>query len=228
MQAVLFDLDGTLIDTAPELAAAVNLALKRAGLAAVAPEQVRAWIGDGTHALLAKALRACGVMPAEVAPRLRALWPGFEYDYAQACGQMSVLYPGTRRMLERINGAGMQVGLVTNKETEFAHRLLVRHDLNACFDLLVCGDTLSVRKPDPAMLTHALSGLQCEAGDALFVGDSALDVRTARAAGVPVWAVRHGYGGALRGDDAPDRFVDSFDELGRALTTHRGLRVSIF
>jgi phosphoglycolate phosphatase len=228
MQAVLFDLDGTLIDTAPELAAALNLALQRVGLAAVAPEQVRAWIGEGTRALLAKALHARDVPANDVAPRLQSMWRGFEYDYAQACGQLSVLYPGTRRMLERINGAGIQVGLVTNKETEFAHRLLVRHDLNACFDLLVCGDTLPVRKPDPAMLTHALSALQCEASEALFIGDSALDVRTARAAGVPVWAVTHGYGGALRGDDAPDRFVDSFDEVGRALTTHRGLRVSIF
>jgi phosphoglycolate phosphatase len=228
MQAVLFDLDGTLIDTAPELAAALNLALRRAALPAVATEQVRAWIGDGTRALLAKALRAGGVAEDDVGACVSSLWPGFEYDYAQACGQLSVLYPGTRRMLERINGAGIQVGLVTNKETEFAHRLLVRHDLNACFDLLVCGDTLAVRKPDPAMLTHALQALQCEPADALFVGDSALDVRTARAAGVPVWAVSHGYGGALRGADAPDRFVDSFDELGRALTTHRGLRVSIF
>jgi phosphoglycolate phosphatase len=120
------------------------------------------------------------------------------------------------------------VGLVTNKEAAFAHRLLVRHDLNACFDLMVCGDTLPVRKPDPAMLLHALQALQCEPGDALYVGDSAIDVRTARAAGVAVWAVTHGYGGPLRGADAPDREVESFDELARALTTQRGLRVSIF
>src|SRR5262249_12245021 len=150
------------------------------------------------------------------------------YDYAQACGQHSTSYPGVRRMLERINGAGLAVGLVTNKETEFAHRLLVRHELNDSFDLLVCGDTLPVRKPDPAMLTHALQALQCAPADALYVGDSAIDVRTARAAGVTVWAVTHGYGGPLRGADEPDRLVDGFDELARLLTTQRGLRVSIF
>jgi phosphoglycolate phosphatase len=228
MQAVLFDLDGTLIDTAPDITAALNLALKRAGLGAVTLEQVRGWIGDGTRASLAKALRAAGLPGDEVDAGTIAMWPGFEFDYAQCCGEHGRLYPGARRMLERLTGAGIQVGLVTNKEAAFAHRLLVRHDLNACFDLMVCGDTLPVRKPDPAMLLHALQALQCEPEDALYVGDSAIDVRTARAAGVPVWTVTHGYGGPLRGADAPDNTIDSFDELARSLTTHRGLRVSIF
>lgn len=237
MQAILFDLDGTLIDTAPDIAAALNLALERAGLRAVTLEQVRGWIGDGTRASLAKALRASGVPSKEadagaiagkIEARVTALWPGFEFDYAQCCGEHGRVYPGARRMLERLTGAGIQVGLVTNKEAVFAHRLLVRHDLNACFDLMVCGDTLPVRKPDPAMLLHALQALQCEPDDALYIGDSAIDVRTARAAGVPVWTVTHGYGGPLRGADAPDHTIDSFDELARSLTTHRGLRVSIF
>jgi phosphoglycolate phosphatase len=228
MQAVLFDLDGTLIDTAPDLAAALNLALQRAGLRPATPDQVRGWIGDGTRASLAKAVRAAGVADDEVDAQVAALWPGFEFDYAQTCGEHGRVYPGVRRMLERLAGAGIQVGLVTNKEAAFAHRLLVRHDFNTCFDLMVCGDTLPVRKPDPSMLHHALRALQCEPDDALYVGDSAIDVRTARAAGVPIWAVTHGYGGPLRGADAPDRTIDSFDELARALTTQRGLRVSIF
>ena len=228
MQAILFDLDGTLIDTAPDIAAALNLALHRRGLPPASLDQVRGWIGDGTRASLAKAVRAAGAREDEIESSVDTLWPGFEYDYAQACGEFSRVYPGVRRMLERLTGAGIQVGLVTNKEASFAHRLLVRHDLNACFDLMVCGDTLPVRKPDPAMLLHALQALQCNADDALYVGDSAVDVRTARAAGVAVWTVAHGYGGALLGDDAPDRLIDDFDELARALTTHRGLRVSIF
>jgi len=227
MQAVLFDLDGTLIDTAPDIAAALNLALQRQGLRAASLEQVRGWIGDGTRASLAKAVRAAGVPESEVETRSDTLWPGFQYDYAQCCGEHSRVYPGVRRLLERLTGAGIQVGLVTNKEAAFSHRLLVRHDLNACFDLMVCGDTLPVRKPDPAMLHHALQALQCAPTDALYIGDSAIDVRTARTAGVAVWAVTHGYGGPLRGADAPDHVVDHFDELARALTTHRGLRVPI-
>jgi phosphoglycolate phosphatase len=228
MQAVLFDLDGTLIDTAPDLAAALNLALQRAGLRAATLEQVRGWIGDGTRETLAKAVRAAGVTGDWVQAQVSTLWPAFEYDYAQACGEHGRVYPGARRMLERLTGAGFQVGLVTNKERAFAHRLLVRHDLNTCFDLMVCGDTLPVRKPDPLMLHHALQALQCTPDDALYVGDTATDVRTARAAGVAVWAVAHGYGGPLRGDVAPDRTIDGFDELARTLTTQRGLRVSIF
>jgi phosphoglycolate phosphatase len=227
MQAVLFDLDGTLIDTAPDVVAALNLALRRAGLRAATVEQARDWIGDGSRASLAKALRAGGIDGDEVEAGVAELWPAFEYDYAQCCGAHGQVYPGVRRMLERLTGAGMQVGLVTNKEAAFAHRLLVRHELNACFDLMVCGDTLPVRKPDPAMLHHALQALQCAPNEALYIGDSAIDVRTARAAGVPVWTVAHGYGGALRGADAPDREIESFDELARALTTHRGLRLNI-
>jgi phosphoglycolate phosphatase len=227
MQAVLFDLDGTLIDTAPDLAAALNLALQRGGLRTASLEQVRGWIGDGTRASLTKAVRAAGVPDAQIDARVDALWPGFQYDYASCCGEHGQVYPGVRRVLERLIGAGIQLGLVTNKEAAFSHRLLVRHDLNTCFDLMVCGDTLPVRKPDPAMLQHALQALQCAPDEALYIGDSALDVRTARAAGVAVWAVTHGYGGPLRGADAPDRTVDHFDELARALTTQRGLRVPI-
>jgi phosphoglycolate phosphatase len=227
MQAVLFDLDGTLIDTAPDLTAALNQALQRQGLRAASVQQVRGWIGDGTRASLAKAVRAAGVPEAELEARVDAMWPGFQYDYTTCCGEHSHVYPGVRRALERLIGAGIRVGLVTNKEAAFSHRLLVRHDLNACFDLMVCGDTLPVRKPDPAMLLHALQALQCAADEALYIGDSGIDVRTARAAGVAVWAVTHGYGGELRGSDAPDRTVDHFDELARALTTPRGLRVPI-
>jgi phosphoglycolate phosphatase len=227
MQAVLFDLDGTLIDTAPDIAAALAPSLRRAGFPGAAPEQVRGWIGDGTRALMAKALSAAGVPAHALQERIDALWPSFELDYVLECGERSRLYPGVRRMLERLHGAGLALGLVTNKETAFAHRLLARHDLTACFDLMVCGDTLPVRKPDPTMLLHALQGLQCAAEDALFIGDSALDVRTARAAGVAVWTVGHGYGGTLRGADEPDRVLEGFDDLARTLTTQRGLRVAL-
>jgi phosphoglycolate phosphatase len=226
---VLFDLDGTLIDTAPEIADAVNATLQRAGLATATRTQVRDWIGDGTRALLTKAVTAAGVPAASVATLVQRAWAGFELDYQEACGSTSLPYPGVERMLHRLHAAGVRCALVTNKEAAFSHRLLVRHGLAESFDVMVCGDTLPQRKPDPAMALHALAALGASREQALFIGDSVVDVRTARAAGLPVWAVRHGYGlAALAGDDAPDRFIGHFDEVAEAVTAGCDTRISIF
>jgi phosphoglycolate phosphatase len=227
--AVLFDLDGTLIDTAPEIADAVNLTLHRLGLAPASRHQVRDWIGDGTRALLTKALAASGVPAASLPTTLQRAWPGFELDYQESCGTSSVPYPGALRMLHRLRAANVRCALVTNKEAAFSHRLLVRHELSDLFDVLVCGDTLAVRKPDPAMANHALDALGVARDRALMIGDSVVDVRTARAAGLPVWAVRHGYGlAAMTGADEPDRCISHFDEVADALSVEREARISIF
>jgi phosphoglycolate phosphatase len=227
--AVLFDLDGTLIDTAPEIADAVNMTLRRLSLPQASRAQVRDWIGDGTRALLTKALAASGVAAASVPTTLQRAWPGFELDYQECCGTSSLPYPGALRMLHRLREANVRCALVTNKEAAFSHRLLVRHELTDLFDVLVCGDTLSVRKPDPAMAIHALDALGALGDRALFIGDSVVDVRTARAAGLPVWAMRHGYGLAgMTGNDEPDRFITHFDEVADALAVEREARISIF
>lgn len=207
LRCALFDLDGTLLDTAPDIAAALNDTLARWGLPPAGEDQVRAWIGDGARALLGKALAHHGQ-----AGLLDKAWPDFAYDYGQHCGQASRVYPGAVALLERLREAGVACALLTNKEAAFAHRLLVVHGLAEAFDVIVAGDTLAVKKPDPAVIHHALAALQAHPGEALLVGDSVLDVRAARAAGVAVWAVRHGYpGGALAGADAPDGFIEHFD-----------------
>ena len=229
VDTVLFDLDGTLIDTAPEIADAVNATLHRLGLGPAARAQVRHWIGDGTRALLTKAITASGVPAASVPTLVQQAWPGFELDYQESCGTTSVPYPGAERALRRLRAAGVRCALVTNKEAAFSHRLLVRHGIAELFDVMVCGDTLPVRKPDPTMALHALAALGAAREQALFVGDSVVDVRTARAAGLPIWAVQHGYGLAgMAGDDAPDRFIAHFDELGEAIASDRDARISIF
>jgi phosphoglycolate phosphatase len=223
----LFDLDGTLIDTAPEIADGVNDTLRRLGHAGVADEQVRGWIGEGTRALLGKALRHVGVSDAMLPTELARAWAGFELDYAARCGTRSAPYPGALAALDRIASAGLPMAMVTNKEAAFAHRILVAHGLSAYFDVIVAGDTLAVRKPDAAMVQHALQALGVGAGHAVLVGDSAIDVRTARAAGIPAWIVRHGYHhGELTGDAMPDRFLEHFDELAQA--SELPARVSIF
>lgn len=205
LRALLFDLDGTLIDTAPEIATALNRTLAQLGRKPAPPEQVRAWIGDGARALLGKALGE---------PADDATWEHFSYEYAAACGQGSQLYPGTRAMLERLSASGIKLAVLTNKEARFAHKLLALHDITAHFDLLVAGDSLPVKKPDPAVIHHTLQALDVAPDEAAFVGDSITDLRTARAAGVRSWLVTHGYKqGSFEGENAPDAWVARFADF---------------
>lgn len=210
LRVILFDLDGTLIDTAPEIADAVNATLRRRGHAPAPTALVRSWIGDGARALLAKALAHAGEPPTAV----DAAWPGFSGDYADRCGSNSRVHDGVRPMLQRLRDDGLRLVLLTNKEAAFTQRLLAGHQLLSDFDLVVAGDTLAVKKPHPAVVQHALAALQAAPGEALLVGDSTTDVRTARGAGVAVHLVRHGYPqGDLAGGDAPDGFIDHFDQF---------------
>ena len=210
LRVILFDLDGTLMDTAPEIADALNDTLQRFGYPVVPEDQVRDWIGDGARVLLGRAMRHVGMPPAWEAQA----WAGFSHDYAERCGSRSRMHEGVRAMLRRLREQGLQTVLLTNKEGGFARRLLAGHDLLADFDLVVAGDTLPVKKPHPGVVAHALAALEAEPHEALLVGDSTVDVRTARAAGIAVQLVRHGYpNGALAGNDAPDGFIAHFDEF---------------
>ena len=210
MSCVMFDLDGTLVDTAPEIADAVNETLRRLGRPALDEARIRGWIGNGAREMLAQALAASGVG----ATAASAQWSAFSADYLDRCGTRSQPYPGVVPMLERLREAGMSLALLTNKESAFAHRVLVKHGLSEYFDAIVAGDTLPVKKPHPDTINHLLQALGASADEALLVGDSAIDVRTARAAGVDVWLVRHGYADELlEGPDAPDRWIEDFDHL---------------
>jgi phosphoglycolate phosphatase len=205
LRALLFDLDGTLIDTAPELAQALNRTLAAIGLRPVSDEQVRAWIGDGARALIGKALG--GPVP-------EAVWQTFSAEYFACCGSGSTLFPGTRSMLERLRATGIKLAVLTNKEGRFAHKVLAAHDLLAPFDIIVAGDTLAVKKPDPAVVRYALEALHVTADEAALVGDSVTDVRCAHAAGVRAWIVHHGYpGGEFGGADVPDAWIGSFEQF---------------
>ena len=210
---ILFDLDGTLVDTAPEISDAVNLTLARLRRPPVSEALVREWIGDGSRELLRRALRH-GAAGGPDVPPLQDIWPQFEADYGQTCGTRSRVYPGVRPGLSRLRAQGRNLVLVTNKESLFAHRVLARHDLASYFDLVVGGDTLAVRKPDPAVVHHVLDTLGGEADECLFVGDSVTDVMTARAAGIDVWAVSYGYHNDRFGTrHQPDRLIDGLEVL---------------
>lgn len=217
VQAIVFDLDGTLVETAPEIALAVGDALRRFDLPQPSAAQVRDWIGHGTRELLARALaQACGVSleRARGSELLRLLGPVYDHAYAGRCGTDSRLYPGVRDGLRALRARGKRLALVTNKETRYTDAVLDAHQLRGSFDAVICGDTLSSRKPDPAGVAQVLQRLGMAPTQALFVGDSAIDAATARAAGLPVWLLPWGYtmGQAVQACGA-DRVLESFEEL---------------
>jgi phosphoglycolate phosphatase len=206
--AVLFDLDGTLVDTAPDIADAVNAALADHRLPGVADAWVRRRIGNGTATLLREAL------PQGSAIGLEQLLDSFHRHYAVRCGRRGRLYPEAAVTLTSLRNAGVKLALVTNKEARFAAFVLKVHGLDDAFDFTVCGDTLAAKKPDAMVVQHCLRRLRVSAARTLLVGDSEIDVRTARNARIAVWAVSYGYNRGVPIEQArPDRVIASLAEL---------------
>ncbi|MBL8361714.1 MAG: HAD-IA family hydrolase [Rubrivivax sp.] len=202
-RAYLFDLDGTLVDSAPDIADALNHTLATLGRPPEDEVRVRGWIGDGARALLHKALRDEALVAAG--------WPTFEAAYWDGCGRRSRVHDGVPEALAGLRARGARLAVLTNKERRFADKLLAELGLLPAFDALVAGDTLPVKKPHPGVVHHALEVLGAVPHEALLVGDSVTDVRAARAAGIAVHLVRHGYpGGTITGPDAPDAWLDTF------------------
>ncbi|MBU3738741.1 MAG: HAD-IA family hydrolase [Rhodoferax sp.] len=207
----LFDLDGTLIETAPEIGDAVNETLQALGLPPVEPAQVESWIGHGTGTLLVRAL-ACSQGLSEDAVRAQPSLPEttalFGRHYQSCCGTRSRLYPQVRETLQSLRDRGKHLAVVTNKESVYTRRVLQAHDLLPLLDRVVSGDSLPTRKPDPAGVACCLAEFGVPADRTLFVGDSHIDVATARNAGVAIWALPYGYNmGQPIADSAPDRII---------------------
>ncbi len=204
---VLFDLDGTLIDSAPDIAAAANAALAGAGLGQVSVHQVRGWVGRGASVLFRDALDALG-QSADIAALVRA----FAAYYARHPATRSRLYPDVVETLEALRPLPMAV--VTNKFENIARGVLAGFGLEHRFDVVVGGDTCDRPKPHAAPVLHACRALGIDPGEAVLVGDSVNDVHAARAAGVPVICVTYGYN---HGEDiamaAPDALIDRLAEL---------------
>lgn len=217
-RAVLIDLDGTLVDSAPELARAVDRVLTGAGHAPAGTEQVRVWVGDGIDRLLERALtQATGEVPA--AADLRAIRARFDTAYAEILGTMAPLYTGVIDGLDALRAGGLGIACITNKAGVFAIGLLGTLGIADRFDAIIAGDSGKGTKPASAPLEAAARKLGVAIEDCVMVGDSAIDVAAAREAGCPAWCVRTGYNrGAPLEDSGPDRIFDRFDELAAALT----------
>lgn len=212
VKAVIIDLDGTLLDTIPDLAAAANMMLAELGKKPLEEALVRTFVGKGIVNLVERAL--AGHIDGGAAPELmaRAL-PIYERCYSEMNGKHTVIYPGVREGLDKLAAQGIPLGCVTNKSTRFTLPLLDMVGLARYFGQVVAGDTLARKKPDPAPLLHACEVFAIAPRDMLMIGDSLNDTQAARAAGCPVFCVTYGYneGHDVRTLDT-DAVVGSLDE----------------
>ena len=208
---IMFDLDGTLIETAPEITDAVNDTLRRFRLPEVTQQQVNDWIGHGTMELLIQALAATGqtdVSVVRASESLPLIAAEFDRNYQLRCGTRSYLYPQVRETLAALRERGVKLAVVTNKEGRYTATVLHAHQLAPMFDRVVSGDTLPRKKPDPAGIQSCLDQFAVPVERALFVGDSSVDVATARNAKVTVWMVPYGYNmGQPIENCSPDRVI---------------------
>ncbi len=186
VRAVLFDLDGTLLDTAGELARAANRMLASLGLPARSEIEIRNFIGKGTAKLVERCLD--GDMS-----RIEQAMELFNAVYLEESDRGASIYPGVIEGMEMLVADGLPMACVTNKPEAFTHPLLLKMDLAKYFAVVVTGDSVARRKPDPMPFAHACAqlGVRCE--NALVVGDSANDAIAARAAGCKVVCVPYGY-----------------------------------
>jgi phosphoglycolate phosphatase len=193
ISALALDLDGTLLDTAEDIAGAVDATLVSLGLPALGTSAVRGFIGQGVAHLLRTALTRAGnaVEPAEELVTRAHL--AFTREYGLGLCRRTSLYPGVREGLDGLRAAGFTLTCVTNKPERFTTPLLDALHLRDCFALVVSGDTLPVKKPDPGQLLFIASRLAVVPGRLLVVGDSIHDLRAARAAGCPTFCVTYGY-----------------------------------
>ena len=214
-RAYLFDLDGTLVDSAPDINAALNAALAAGGYDSVTEAASRDWVGSGSRVLIERALAHLGAFERTAdAPHMQLLLETFIGYYREHIADSSRLYPHVADTLTTLARRGTGLAVVTNKYAALSRQLLQAFALEELFATVVGGDTLAVRKPDAGPALHACRIIGCSAADALFVGDSVTDVETARAAGCAVVCVRGGYSHGVPAEAlGADAVIDSLKAL---------------
>jgi phosphoglycolate phosphatase len=216
MATIVFDLDGTLIDTAADLIDTLNFVLAQEGLVALPFETARKLIGGGARAMIERALaaegRACA--PADI----DRLYAAFIAHYADHIADRSRPFPALDAALDELNAAGHRLAVCTNKLEWLSVRLLTVLKLAPRFAAICGPDTFGVHKPDPEMLRRTVRRAGGEPAAAIMVGDSKTDISTARAAKVPIVAVDFGYSDVPIASLKPDRIISSFADLPAAVT----------
>jgi phosphoglycolate phosphatase len=212
---VVFDLDGTLVDTAPDLIHTLNAVLESENFPVVPFESARSMIGGGIRALLERALAESGQCPGEAA--MDALFARYIRRYQDHIADHSRPYPGLAGALDRLSAHGFTLAVCTNKYESLAVRLLDKLGLTARFAAICGQDTFAVKKPDPDALRLTIARAGGDAAHAIMVGDSETDIHVARAAGIPVVGVDFGYARVPMADLKPDRLIGHFDALPAAI-----------
>ncbi|MEO6270954.1 MAG: phosphoglycolate phosphatase [Lautropia sp.] len=226
VRAACIDLDGTLLDTIPDLAAAANAMLVALKLAPLPQERIRRFVGKGVEVLIDRTLAAAGGLAAADGPATgETARVHFYSAYRELNGSEARTYPGVVQGLQGLRDLGITLACVTNKPDEFAVPLLQRCGLDAYFDFVIGGDTLPFKKPHPGQLLEACRRWSLDPAQVLVVGDSVNDADAARAAGMPVYLVPYGYNEGRNVRDADvDGIVSSLSELPSLI---QGLNASV-
>ena len=210
---ILIDVDGTLVDSAPDLAYCVDEMMKRLGRAPWGEGRVREWVGNGVERLVRRAL--VGQLDGEPGDEdFTKAYPVFLELYADNTSKRSRLFPGVREGLDWFRDREYRLGCVTNKAERFTVPLLNDLGLLDAFEIVISGDTLPVKKPDPGPLLHAARFFGVAPDEAWMIGDSVSDVKAARAAGFRIVCLSYGYnhGMDIRDSD-PDAVIDSLADI---------------
>jgi len=226
IDAVCIDLDGTLLDTIPDLAAAANEMLRDLDLPPLPQDVIRRFVGKGAEVLIERTLQAAGMASQPDEPDYQAARQRFYANYRLLNGSAAAIYDGVREGLDGLAALGLKLACVTNKPVEFIAPLLQRFGIEAHFEFAIGGDSLPFKKPHPGQLLEACRRWNLPPARVLAVGDSINDAQAARAAGMPVYLVPYGYneGRSVESADV-DGIVSSLSELPSLIQGHNA-RVS--
>jgi phosphoglycolate phosphatase len=212
---VVFDLDGTLVDTAPDLIDAMNAVFAREGLAAVDHASARGMIGGGARRMIEHGLQHQG--RAATSGDIDRMFADFIAYYGAHIADRSRAFPGLDQALDRLDDRGCRLAVCTNKLEGLSRLLLEALGLTRRFAAICGQDTFGIQKPDPAILRRTIEAAGGDLRTAVMVGDSGTDIATARAAAIPVVAVDFGYSETPAKELGPDRLISHFDDLPQAV-----------
>ena len=221
--AIVWDLDGTIVDSAPDLAGALNTLLQKHGKLPICETSVRRMIGNGVAKLIERGFAASGSHAGEL--ELQSLQPEFMSIYCGRATQLSQLYPGAQSAIQAFHESGVSQAVCTNKPELVSRAIMDDMNLTPYFEFVIGGDTLTHRKPHPLPLQSCLNMLGTNVDSTLMIGDSAVDIETARAVGMTVGLVTHGYARqpveTLGADFLISNLATLPDELGLQMQNER-------